>query len=172
MSVMNRLVTSLYLLSQIGQILQIFRRRELSKKNTDGEYVPPELSSIYDIIRRFFHNNQTMTDAELREITEELANKWEWCLSTPRRYDFTYYAHTEVLLELSLKLFGEFEEIIRDYDDNSNSWLSMETIIKLFLGNLVTMEFFELQTLVLCTLANLKSKLCLKTVGPDVLTWK
>ncbi len=172
---MNRLVTSLNLLSYIGQIIETFNfmiSSDLGKIKIDDEFVPKDLLSIYNIIRRFFHNNQTMTDDELREITKEVKNEWYWSLSKPQIYDFTYYAHTEALLELSLKLFGEFEEIIRDYGYDSNFRFLMEMIIKDFLGNLATMEFFELQTHVLCTLAHFKSKLCLEKVGPDVLTWK
>jgi hypothetical protein len=173
MSIETRLKASFNLLWQISQLIGWFR---FSDRDEDCEYVPQvtlsqeqeeivrrfraktetkvrDLSSeLEDIIHRFHINNQSMTNEELKTISEELSNKWGVGYIEKVRIPVN---PSEALL-LSLELFQVMETLLHDFGNSKFLLWRIESIIQNFHLYVYIMYENEFRAFVEESILNLK----------------
>jgi hypothetical protein len=178
MSIESRLKASLNLLFQISQLIGLFRLSDLEE---DVEYTPKVTltteqdnivrrfrsnaetkvqdltSELVNIIQRFRINNQSMTDAELRKISEELSCKWAVGM-----YDYIVPTDPSLDLLLSLDLFQVIETLLQDFGDSKFLLWRIESINLNFLQYLYIMYAVEIQDFVQESIVSLKETALIK----------
>jgi hypothetical protein len=151
MSIETRLSAALNLLWQISQMIGWSRLSD----HDDDTFTPEEQnivrrlrsnterglsSEIVNIIHSFLANNQSMTDAELMKISEEITDKWGFSA-----LEFDIYENHSMILVLSLDLFQVMETLLHDFPNSENLLRKIETVNQNFITytNLMKPEPFQ-----------------------------